>query len=117
MVINITTRHIELNSHLKDYVYKKVEKVKKYFRHFVNAQMILSTEKYWYIAELFTQAKGNNIRAKEQAEDIYSAIDKVMDKVGKQLKKHKEKLNGSSSLSRKSARGVVFPPPSGPVIA
>ncbi len=92
MIINITTRHIELTPRLRSYVYKKLEKAKKYFNHLVSAQLILNAEKYGHVAEVFIQASGSNIMAKEQAGDIYSAVDKVMDKVAKQLKKYKEKL-------------------------
>ena len=92
MTVNITTRHIELTPQLRSYAYKRLGKVKKYFNHSVGAQLILNAEKYRHVAEVFVQASGSNIRAKEQAGDIYSAIDKVMDKVEKQLKKYKERL-------------------------
>ncbi len=92
MNVNITTRHIRLTSQLRDYVQKKVEKIKKYLNRVVNTELVLHIEKHLYVAEVFIQSGGEHIRAKEKAEDVYAAIDKVMDKLVKQLKKYKEKL-------------------------
>ncbi len=92
MIVNITTRQMKLTVQLRNYVYKKAEKIKKYLNRVVNTELVLHIEKHLYVAEVFIQSRGEHIRAKEKAEDVYSAIDKVMDKLVKQLKKYKEKL-------------------------
>ncbi|MCK5533875.1 ribosome-associated translation inhibitor RaiA [bacterium] len=92
MIVKITTRRIKLTPRLRGYIYKKAEKIKKYLNRLVNTELILNLEKHLHVAEVFIQTGGEHIRAKEKAEDLYTAIDKVMDKVVKQLKKYKEKL-------------------------
>lgn len=90
MQVNITARHLELTQPLADYVRKKVEKAERYFDHLVWAQVILSVEKYRQVAEIIIHARKMTFRAKEESIDLYAAIDLVVDKIDKQLKKHKE---------------------------
>ncbi|MBN1823595.1 MAG: ribosome-associated translation inhibitor RaiA [Endomicrobiales bacterium] len=91
MQINITARHLELTKPLADYVRKKVERCERYFNHLVWVQVVLSVEKkYRQSAEVVIHAKNNTFRAKEESIDLYAAIDLCVDKMEKQLKKHKE---------------------------
>lgn len=103
MQVNITARHLELTNALADYVRKKVEKCERYFDHLVWAQVILSVEKYRQVAEIIIHANKITFRAKEESIDLYAAFDLSLDKIEKQLHKHKE----ISKVHRKgSPRGV-----------
>jgi putative sigma-54 modulation protein len=104
MQVNITARHLELTNSLADYVRKKVEKCERYFDHLVWAQVILSVEKYRQVAEIVIHASKITFRSKEESIDLYAAFDLAIDKIEKQLKKHKE----IAKIHRKeSPRGVA----------
>jgi putative sigma-54 modulation protein len=91
MQVNITARHLELTNALADYVRKKVEKCERYFDQLVWAQVILSVEKYRQVAEIVIHGSKITFRAKEESIDLYAAFDLAIDKMEKQLRKHKEK--------------------------
>lgn len=102
MQVNITARHLELTPAIADYVQKKVSKCERYFDHLVWAQVILVVEKYRQVAEIVIHAKKTTFRSKEESVDLYAAIDLAIDKMEKQLKKHKE----ISKLHRKAKSAV-----------
>ncbi len=92
MQISFTFRNTEPINGFKDYAAKKLGKLERYIEKPVEVRVILSVEKYRNIAEVnMTMAKGNTINAREEAPEMIPAIDAVVDKLERQLKKHKEK--------------------------
>ena len=94
MKISVTFRNTEEETWQNEYVAEKLEKLKKYFDHPVDAQVILSVEKFRNTAEIRLMANGVNINGREQEKDMHLAIDNAIDKIERQLKKHKEKVRG-----------------------
>ncbi len=92
MQVNITARHLQLTPAIADYVQKKVLKVKHYFDRLVWGQVILSVEKYRHIAEFVLHIGRTTLRAKEEAGDLYAAVDQMMDKMEIQVIRYKDKL-------------------------
>jgi len=90
--VKITGRHIEVSDALKEYLNKKLEHVRKYFDSIIDANIILSVEKYRHVAEVTINVNGMTLHGEEETGDMYSSIDKVFDKIEKQLKKHRDKL-------------------------
>ncbi len=110
MGITVTFRHVEPSPALKDYAIDKLGKLDKVVTRSFDANVILSVEKYRHIAEVLFTAKGISVKAVEETEDLYSAIDLVMDKVEKQVKKFREKKKehsnyGSGDLSSSPGEG------------
>ena len=106
MTITVTFRHIEPSPALKDYAVDKLGKLDKVVSRSFDANVILSVEKYRHIAEVLFTAKGISIKAVEETEDLYSAIDLVMDKVEKQVKKIREKRKEHSNYGGADRPGV-----------
>ena len=75
----------------KDYVTERLSKIQKYIDKPVEAHVVLSVEKFRNVAEVNIMAKGVNLVGKEEAKDMQLAIDNVIDKIERQIKKHKEK--------------------------
>ena len=102
MQVNITARHLDLTPALASYVRKKVERCERYFDHLIWAQVILTVEKYRQVAEIVIHAAKMTFRSKEESIDLYAAIDLALDKIDKQLKKHKEisKSNRKAKASK-----------------
>ncbi len=100
MHINTTFKNMETSQALKDYVSKRLSKMEKYLDRPTEANVVLSVEKIRHKTEVTLNADGMLINAVEITEDMYSSIDMVMDKVERQIKKHKEKLQDKKSHQR-----------------
>jgi putative sigma-54 modulation protein len=102
MQINMTFRHVESSTPLKDYIEEKLHKVKKYLREPIEAHVVLSTEKFRHSVEVNIMAgNGAAIHGMESMEDIHAAIDSVVDKLERQIKKQ---LDKSKHPKRRSMR-------------
>jgi putative sigma-54 modulation protein len=91
--VSVTFRHTQPTEALKRYAAEKVHKIGKYFYRPLEAHVVLSVDsKNRQLAEITLQARGMTIHGREETEDLYSAIDLVMDKVEQQIRKYKTKL-------------------------
>ena len=94
MQINITGHHIELTPALRGYVNQKLEKIQKRFNNITSVHVTLSVDKkYQQKAEAQVNVAKAALFAKSESEDMYAAIDLLIDKLDRQVVKHKEKLN------------------------
>jgi putative sigma-54 modulation protein len=92
MQINLTGHHVEITQALRDYVHDKLERVERHFDNVTSVRVILSVAKLRQKAEATIHVAGNDIHADAVEEDLYAAIDAIIDKIDRQIKKHKEKL-------------------------
>ena len=93
MHIEITFKNLDATDALKDYATKRLSKLDKYMDKPTEAHVVLSVERRRHKADVTLNADGAVINAVEITEDMYSAIDMVMDKLDRQVKKHKEKIH------------------------
>lgn len=104
MQIIVKGKNIEVTDNLRKYTEEKIGKITKFFPSFINAEVELYEEKNPSIsnkdsAEVTIFTRGSVIRGKESNQDMYSAIDKVAEKIEKQVKRFKEKLKEKNNLS------------------
>lgn len=92
MQINLSGHHLEITDALRSYVNEKLERLERHFDHVLDIQVILSVEKLNHKAEATMHVSGNSIHANSVEEDMYAAIDTLVDKLDRQVIKHKEKL-------------------------
>lgn len=92
MRIHITGRNIQVTDALRDTVERKLGKLDKYFSKDVEADVRLSVEKVRQIIEVTIPFAGAILRAEEWTDDMYASIDKVVDVLERQIRKHKTKL-------------------------
>lgn len=102
MNISTTSRHYELPTALRDYAEGKVQNLKKYFDHIVNARLVFSLEKYRHRVEITLHVNGKDFVGIEESDDMYVSVDRSVEKLERQLKKHKEKIK-----RRKSQQSVA----------
>jgi putative sigma-54 modulation protein len=101
MKISVTFRNTEGENWHKEYVDDRLKKMKKYIDRPVEAHVVLSVEKFRNVAEVNLMADGLNVNAKEESKDMHLAIDNAIEKIERQLKKHKEKSRGhKTNLTR-----------------
>ncbi|CAM3019648.1 ribosome hibernation promoting factor [Vibrio rarus] len=93
MQINITGHHVELTDSLQEYVNSKFQKLERFFENITNVQVILKLEKVNHIAEATLHVSQGDIHATAEEDNMYAAIDALVDKLVRQLTKHKEKLS------------------------
>lgn len=91
MNINITGHHVEVTPALREYVTGKVDKVIRHFDHVTSVHVILTVEKLVQKAEITLHVKGKDIHADSNDADLYAAIDKLIDKLDRQVLKYKDK--------------------------
>jgi putative sigma-54 modulation protein len=97
MRLIVKGRNIELTPALKQYANEKLSKITKLFDQIMEVSAILSVEKNPSItnnqvAEVIVYLKKGRIQAKEASESMYASIDLLVDKIERQLRKHKTKL-------------------------
>ncbi len=92
MKIVIKGKHIEVTDAIRNYIEKRLVKVERHFDHILEVIVTLSVEKNRQIVEVTLQASRALIRAEEETDDMYTSIDKVVDKLERQIQKYKEKF-------------------------
>lgn len=92
MQLNITGHHIEITPALRDFVNTKFAKLEQYFDRINQINVVLKVEKVEQIADATLFVNGGELHATSEAEDMYAAIDLLIDKLARQLNKHKDKL-------------------------
>lgn len=92
MQINLTGHHVDITPALKEYVDTKFAKLERHFDHINNVHVILNVEKLQQKAEATLHVNGGEIFATAEHQDMYAAIDGLIDKLDRQVIKHKEKL-------------------------
>lgn len=100
MQTSVTFKNLDPSDHLRDYVSEKLNRFDKYLYNPAEASVVLNVEKFRHIAEVNIVGDRLSINGKEETEDMYSAIDMVLDKLEKQIKKNKQK-----SRARRQGKG------------
>lgn len=105
MQTSVTFKNLDPSDHLKSYVKDKLDRFDKYLHNPGEANVVLSVEKFRHIAEVNINGDRISINGKEETVDMYSAIDMVLDKLEKQIKKNKQKIreyrSGSKARSKR----------------
>jgi len=92
MNLHITGHHLEVTPALRDYVTGKLDKVTRHFDNVIDIGVTLSVEKLKQKAEVTLHASGKDIHVETSDDDLYAAIDSLIDKLDRQVIKHKQKL-------------------------
>ena len=92
MQINVTGRHLEVTDAIHAYVHEKMARLARHFDIVLDVHVILSVEKLVHKAEATVHVNGNNLHAESSDESMYAALDSLIDKLDRQVRKHKEKM-------------------------
>lgn len=91
MNLNLTGHHVEITPAMRDYVTSKMNKITRHFDHVIDVSVILSVEKLKQKAEANVHVRGKDIFVETDSADMYASIDSLVDKLDRQILKHKEK--------------------------
>lgn len=91
MQVNISGHHLVVTDALREYIEEKFSRLERHFDRIISVQVILQVEKLLQKIEATLHVAGREVVANAEHEDMYAAIDAVIDKLDRQLIKHKEK--------------------------
>ena len=94
MQLNVSGHHVEVTDSLRNYIATKLERLERHFDRITNMSVILSVEKQRQKAESTIHISGGEIYADAEHDDLYAAINRLADKLDRQLIKKKEKPKG-----------------------
>ena len=92
MQLTLTGHHVEITPALKDYVNNKLTRLERHFDSVTNITCILTVEKLRHKAEATVNVSGGTLYADAVESDMYASIDGLIDKLDRQIVRHKEKL-------------------------
>lgn len=94
MQITFTGHQIDVSDALREFTADKLEKLNRHFSRISAINVTFAIEKLQNIVEATVHIPGKAIHASsESSVDMYSAIDTLIDKLDRQLKKHKERID------------------------
>ncbi len=97
--VNVTFRHVEPTDAIRLYAERKFAHVGKLIKRTCQAHLILTVDKYRQHGEVTVKSGRLTVTALEETKDLYSVIDLLADKVGRQLKRHLEKIKAKKVRS------------------
>ncbi len=92
MQIELTGHHVDITPALRNFVNEKFKRLERHFDHVINTHVVLSVEKLRHHAEASLLVSRNKIFANATDQNMYVAIDQLIDKLDRQIVKHKEKI-------------------------
>ncbi|KTC65381.1 ribosome-associated, sigma 54 modulation protein (plasmid) [Legionella adelaidensis] len=92
MEITFTGHKMEVTPALRSFTQEKFDKLERHFDKITAINVVFDVEKMRQIAEATVLIAKGELHASSEAEDMYTAIDELVDKLDRQLIKHKEKL-------------------------
>jgi putative sigma-54 modulation protein len=104
MQLNVSGHHIEVTEALRNYVGTKIEKIARHFDIVSDVQCILTVEKLQHKAEATAKVNGGTIYCDHIEEDMYAAIDGLVDKLERRVRKYKEKLGDHRAREKQKTR-------------
>lgn len=106
MNLTISGHHLEVTPALREYVLTKLERVTRHFDQVVDVTVLLTVEKLKekerrQKAEVTLHVKGRDIYVEQAHEDLYAAIDQLMDKLDRQVVRHKDRTQDHHHVASK----------------
>jgi putative sigma-54 modulation protein len=106
--ISITFRHMDSSNAIKSYAADKIGKLQKFLRQPMTAKVTLSIDRLKHVAETRISSGGSHLEAKEASEDMYASIDRVIDKLERQIRGAKGAAQSKKRRSGDSLRGTAI---------
>lgn len=100
MQITVTGRHVTVTEEVKQFAAQKAEKLPRYYDRIQAIEVILDHEGDDFTVDMIVSAGRNNFIAHEAGPDVFAAVDLIVDKLGRQLKRHKEKFRDRKHRTR-----------------
>ena len=107
MQTSVTFKNLDPSDTLKSYVGEKLDRFDRLLDNPAEANVVLLVEKFRHTAEISINGDRLTINGKEETNDMYSAIDIVLDKLEKQIKKSKDKIRERRTGARAKNKNMM----------
>jgi putative sigma-54 modulation protein len=107
MQTSVTFKNLDSSDTLRSYVQEKLDRFDRLLDNPAEANVVLSVEKFRHMAEINIVGDRLTINGKEETIDMYSAIDMVLDKLEKQIKKSKDKIRERRSGAKARNKSML----------
>lgn len=104
MQLNVTGHHVDVTPALREYIDTKLARLERHFDHVTDIHCVLTVEKLSHKAEATVHLSGGTVHADAVDQDMYAAVDSLIDKLDRQVKKHKEKLTDHHAKQARKPR-------------
>ncbi len=105
MNLTVSGHHVDLTPAIRSYVKSKIERVARHFDHVIDVNVILSVQKLRQKAEVTVRVRGKDIYVESDDEDLYAAIDLLVDKLDRQIIKYKDRVQAHPHDALKHQEG------------
>ena len=113
MNLYLTGHHLEITPAIRDYVTAKLDRVTRHFDDVIDVNVVMGVDKLRHKVEVNLHTRGKDIHVEAVSPDMYAAIDALVDKLDRQVLKHKEKRalhrHGSAGIKRDIAATEAQP--------
>lgn len=92
MNLSVSGHHLEITPAIRGYVNGKLGRIKRHFDQVIDVHVILSVDKLRQKAEVTLHVRGKDIHCESEEQDLYAAIDLLVDKLDRQVLRYKDKL-------------------------
>ena len=92
MNLQLTGHHVEITPAIRDYVVSKLARINRHFDHVIDVNVVMTVEKLDQKIEANVHLSGKDIHVQVHDGDMYAAIDGLIDKLDRQVLKHKERF-------------------------
>ncbi len=104
MQVSVSGRHVNVTEEIKAYAAKKAEKLPRFYDRVQAIEVILDHEGGNFTVDMIVTSGKANFIAHEAGSDVFALLDMIVDKVGRQLTRHKEKFRNRKHLSKHADR-------------
>lgn len=92
MQVSLTGHHVDVTDSMREYIHEKIQRLERHCDQALDIRVVFTVEKQRHKVEATMHVSGGNLFADNEEDDMYAAIDGMIDKLDRQGKKHNEKL-------------------------
>ncbi len=101
MNLSISGHHLDVTPSIREYIHTKMARVLRHFDHVIDTQVMLSVEPLRHRAEITLHVRGKDIHCEAIEENLYAALDLLIDKIDRKVIQHKDRTQNHNHLSVK----------------
>ena len=105
--MKITGRRLAITSALRHHIESRFERLMRYEVKLSHLEVILAVSKLQHRAEVVCTMQGRRVQAKASTLEMYSTIDQLVDRLGSQIRKHKERQTNHKEPAKRSVRNIL----------
>ena len=108
MKLTVTRRKIEITDGIRDHLNNKMEKTISDLGEAADVHVALAVEKHRHFAEITVKTKEFTLHSQDETNDLYTSMDKTLDKMEKQIRKHREKAKDMRNKKGSQSKNQIL---------